>query len=457
MEFSTEQLKPLAEELAHMVLQGVKQEGNGCLVNQIETVMRQNLQKIGQQAMGMLLTQAEGTPEKTVECECGGDLAYQRRRKAKVLSVFGWVEYERSYYADCRCKQGKAPLDKRFGLEPGQVTSGLAALIGMAGVEKAFKHSSQWLEPFLLFEVSENTIRKQTQLFGELQAEREKEWIEQSQDTDWLQQRLRHPRLLPKRMYGSVDGANVPIDKRSSEAEEGEWREMKAGCWYTVEPVPQSQQRKRHRRKKEIGHQALRAKKIGYFCDIAEVEQFGYLFWATGCQAQVDLVHELVFVCDGAKWIWKMIELYYPNAIQIVDWHHAEDRLMKIAKEAFSAQEADQWLLTCRSDLWHGNVEKVIQACEPLASRSEQAAQALTYFRNNIHRMRYDAFREQGYMIGSGIVESECKQIVALRLKLPGAQWEVPGAVATAKARAAWLSGDWLSLSALRSLLPLAA
>ena len=60
-------------------------------------------------------------------------------------------------------------------------------------------------------------------------------------------------------------------------------------------------------------------------------------------------------------------------------------------------------------------------------------------------------------MIGSGSVESGCKQIVTQRLKRPGAQWTVGGAVQTAKARAAWLSGEWDTLCARRSALPLTA
>jgi hypothetical protein len=57
-------------------------------------------------------------------------------------------------------------VDGKLGLEPGQVTAGLAALIGLAGSELAFEYSSRFLEPFLLFQVSENTIRKETHRFG---------------------------------------------------------------------------------------------------------------------------------------------------------------------------------------------------------------------------------------------------------------------------------------------------
>jgi len=460
MEFSTEQLKPLARQLAQMVVQELEGSERSCAVNELEIALRRNLQKIGQQAMGMVLTQAEEVPKKSKPCECGGRLYYQRRRAAKVLSVFGWVEYKRNYYSGCRCKQGQAPLDKRFGLEPGQVTSGLAALLGMAGVELAYEHSSRWLEAFLLFQVSENTIRKETQGFGELQAEREALWIAQSQDEAWLQERLRCPEPVPKRLYGSLDGAHVRIEKRNREEGEekvNEWREMKVGCWYTVEPVPVNQQRQRHRRKEEIGQQALRARNKRYFCEIAEASQFEHLFWATGCQAGAELAQEQVFVCDGAPWIWNMIDYHYPQAVQIVDWFHAEERLEKVALEALSGQQAQAWLDAQRTDLWFGNVERVIHACQCLAAQSEQAALAMTYFQNNAHRMRYDEFREQGYMIGSGTVESECKQIVTLRLKLPGAQWQVQGAVTTAKARAAWLCHDWLPLCSRRAQLPLAA
>ena len=71
--------------------------------------------------------------------------------------------------------------------------------------------------------------------------------------------------------------------------------------------------------------------------------------------------------------------------------------------------------------------------------------------------MRYAQFRAQGLVIGSGTIESGCKQIVTQRLKLPGAQWNLDGAILTAKARAAWLSGNWQTLVSARSLLPLAA
>ena len=46
--------------------------------------------------------------------------------------------------------------------------------------------------------------------------------------------------------------------------------------------------------------------------------------------------------------------------------------------------------------------------------------------------MAYDLYRRPGYMLGSGAVESGCKQIVTQGLKRGGSQWLVAGANQTA-------------------------
>ena len=50
-----------------------------------------------------------------------------------------------------------------------------------------------------------------------------------------------------------------------------------------------------------------------------------------------------LYHCDGGGWIWGLIELYYPQATQIVDWFHTEKRLEKVAQEALSGESAQEW------------------------------------------------------------------------------------------------------------------
>jgi hypothetical protein len=263
-------------------------------------------------------------------------------------------------------------------------------------------------------------------------------------------------------LYGSIDAAKVRIEPRDEKEKATEnrenWRDLKAGCWYEGEVVPDRQRSVRQKNKAQREGTVLRAKNKQSFCDIESAEEFGKLLWATGCAVGADCARRLVFICDGAVWIWNLIAYYFPHALQIVDWYHAEDRLKRIAEEVFSSHDERQaWLERVTEDLWQGSVELVIEACQPLAPKSNLAKQSLAYYGNNIERMRYAQFRAAGYLIGSGVIESGCKQIVTQRLKLPGAQWNVQGAILIAKARAAWLSGNWQQLVSARALLPLAA
>ena len=465
MDYNTENIAEIAQQVVkafQAAVAGHQQAGGEALtIADVETGLRQFLRQVGLQSLSQFLSTGAGTPVAEIACACGGRLRYQRQRVATITSVFGRLRYERAYYAGCRCGQGKAPVDAQYGLEPGAVTSGLAALLSLGGIEFGFDESRGWLHPFLLFDVSENTIRSETQTLGALQAEREQVLCDQSQDEAYLQARLRETQPMPARLYGSLDAAKVRIEPRAKAGEKPEkhedWRDMKVGCWYEAEPVPPAQRSTRQRDKFEREQVVLRATKMRYYCDIAEADVFGKLVWGTGCVARADRVAELVFVCDGAAWIWNLVAFYFSHAIQIVDWYHAADRLKRVALAIWArSPEREAWLEATTNDLWEGRVAEVIRACEPLASRHTEAQEAVTYFTNNAHRMKYDQFRQAGYLIGSGTIESGCKQVVTERLKQPGAQWEVTGAVRTAKARAAWLSGDWEVLCAQRAALPLA-
>lgn len=361
----------------------------------------------------------------------------------------------------CIVGQGLAPVDRTYGLEAGGISSGSGQLMALAGIAFSFEESEKWLKEFLLFEVSENSIRSETQKMGRLQQQEEAQAIQTSQSEKALQVRLREEKQVPQRLYGSLDAAKVRIEPRARKdkpvGEHEDWRDMKVGCWYQAEAVALSRQSSRQRRKAQRPGTVFRTTQHKYYCDIAHVDEFGKLVWATGCQVTADWVAELVFVCDGATWIWDLVAQYYPNAVQIVDWYHAEERLKRLADAVFpSPSQRQSWLANIVESLWQGQVEEVILACKRLANKHDEARQAVTYFSNNIQRMRYDVFRTQGYLIGSGTIESGCKQIVAQRLKRSGAQWIVEGAVLTAKARAAWLSGLWHSLCHKRASLPLA-
>jgi hypothetical protein len=443
MECSTRRLeqvaKLLAEELAEQL--AGKQD-----VNEMERMMRELVKEAANAGLRQAIEQGEaGCRKREFLCPCGQQAQFVSRRPAVLWTVFGKMEYRRRYYLCPGCHQGQAPLDQQNGIVPGQTTPTLASLLGVLGVEVSFEEASRLAERFLLFQVSDNTVRKQTEGYGNAQAQLEKEWMGEAENEKALQVRERHLKPQAGRMYASIDGAHVPLQQ--------EWRELKTLCWYQVEKIHPSIARNHHG--PAMGEQSdLQAKDMQYHCDILEAERFGRLLWATGLQKQADAYEEVVFVCDGAVWIWRLVEQYFPQATQIVDWYHASQYLTPIAEAAFGAgtPQAQQWLTQTRSDLWEGRIHEVLQACRtclrPAASRPF-AEKAISYYTHNEKRLDYARFRQQGYLIGSGTIESACKQIAAARLKCSGARWTLPGVIATAKARAAWLSKSWDSLKPL--------
>lgn len=433
MEFSITRLEQVAKILAEEIKEQMAEKQG---INEMEQMMRE-LVKV---AAGLGLQQAieqgeEWYARKEIECRCGAKAKFVSKREAVLWTVFGKIGYQRRYYLCATCHQGQSPLDQEYGIVPGQVTQALASLLGVLGVEVAFEEASQLAERFLLFRVSDNTVRKQTEGYGNAQAQVEKEWIEKAEDEKSLQVRERSLEYRSGRMYASIDGAHVPLQH--------EWRELKTLCWYRVEQTP------KHHSGQPVGEQNhWHAKDMKYYCDIMEAEQFGRLLWATGIQNNVDTYEEVVFVSDGAVWIWRLVEKYFPQAVQIVDWYHASQYLTPIAEAAFGAgtRQAQEWLTQARTDLWEGRIQEVIQACRTFLRHAHArpfVEKAVTYYANNEKRMDYARFRQQGYLIGSGTIESACKQIAAARLKCSGARWTLAGVIATAKARAAWLSKTW--------------
>jgi len=161
-------------------------------------------------------------------------------------------------------------------------------------------------------------------------------------------------------------------------------------------------------------------------------ETFSRLVWSTGVQQHAQLAEELIILGDGARWIWDLVSAHFPQAVQIVDWFHACEYLGPVAKAAFEDEgQREAWVTQTKTALWEGCLDDVIAACQQLVTpnRDDDPAQkALTYYTNNRHRM-----------------------------KVPGAIWNAEPARKVAKARAAYLSGQWNELAARRTHLARAA
>ena len=75
-------------------------------------------------------------------------------------------------------------------------------------------------------------------------------------------------------------------------------------------------------------------------------------------------------------------------------------------------------------------VDRVVSSIKQWNPSSEDGLKIkrenLHYFTTNAYRMMYATFKNNGYHIGSGSVESACKQYGQGRLKGPGMRWKKP-------------------------------
>ncbi len=176
-----------------------------------------------------------------------------------------------------------------------------------------------------------------------------------------------------------------------------------------------------------------------------------------------DAVPEIVYVSDAGK----VETAYWKNTLRkffvdgqrikitrVVDFYHASERLTTIAdalKLGTDKAKRKKWLEYARWLLLqpggHGRVLRSIAKMRELhgykASASDEAEKAERYLRRYHRFMNYAAMKARSYPIGSGVVESACKQIVSERMKLSGMRWHKDGGQRTMTLRCLLLSGIW--------------
>lgn len=96
-------------------------------------------------------------------------------------------------------------------------------------------------------------------------------------------------------------------------------------------------------------------------------------------------------------------------------------------REFLAPLQTRRWVEAQKDKLWAGDVEGILISLTRLRPAGKEAQEIVRtnrhYFETNRERMRYARFREKGYFIGSGVIESACKQIVTVRLKRSSMRW----------------------------------
>ncbi len=172
----------------------------------------------------------------------------------------------------------------------------------------------------------------------------------------------------------------------------------------------------------------------------------------------VHRAEQVVFLGDGAKWIWNRTEqlrealhLDAQRFVEVVDYFHVVERLTELAKNRarWTDEQRATWVEEQKSRLMADDVDAVQEAALDLlkgnkVDREKEAA----YWSRNRERLRYGACREAGLPIGSGAVESAVRRVVNLRLKSASVLWTEEHAEGILHLRAHAKAGRWNELEA---------
>jgi hypothetical protein len=122
-------------------------------------------------------------------------------------------------------------------------------------------------------------------------------------------------------------------------------------------------------------------------------------------------------------------------------------KTLVILSDGADTPEARAWAAEQNGRIENGRADDVVNALRFMKPGRKNAAELVgslsTYITNNLDRMDYPTYLEQGFRIGSGAVESANYHVTGARLKLQGMRWSVDGAAEMASLRADLFNDRW--------------
>lgn len=300
------------------------------------------------------------------------------------------------------------------------VSPKLQERICRAGQKEPFEKASEDLQEYLGIPIGNKQIQRISEHYGELI---EKQILKNNS--------LVIPQVQIKNkqapVYIMLDGSFVRVVKKK-------WKEMKLGRIFS------------HDQLVEIQTNRNCVLNSVYVSHLGEVEEFFPKFERH--LVSIKGVAKKIIVGDGAAWIWRWAEDNYPGAIKILDFYHALSKLVLFANDHIKDEvRKEKWIEEMKNKLLNNEVLNVIEEVKEMKTRNQRAKKSkedvVNYYEEHEDKMMYKTYREQGFMIGSGPIESAHQSVIQQRMKLAGQRWKMDGANAIANLRSLMCGQNW--------------
>ena len=369
---------------------------------------------------------------------CHGPSKFQGRRDKTFVSLMGPIVLEgRAYYLCPACRAGHVPVDAALGFSARKLTSGAEEVATLAGTINSFADAAEKFLPKMSgLRLSESTVERTTEAAGARLGGLWAEGKTLGPDADWRWNYDARGRTVA---YVSIDATGVGIQGEGGSKADG--RMAWVGKVFNPRPERAAAALKPH------------PPLARYQAGLMSLEELGARLRRQAAQVGMDRTEQWVALTDGGNGLDDFMDKNFPRATRILDFYHAAEHLGDLAKayiggDASTAKAlTEQWSHQMKHE-GGGAILATLEVLE-LKGRSPAAREAhrlvTGYVRNNLHRMDYPRYRQEGWQIGSGHIEAACKTVVNQRLKQSGMRWGGDGADAVCHLRALYEgeTGQW--------------
>ena len=236
-----------------------------------------------------------------------GEKCHAARAK-DIHTLFGPIGRGRNYFYDPATHTGRFPLDQALGLVH-SFSPALVRLAARAAAKEGYESASE----DLLAQAGVSLEGRQIQRLVNL--------IAPALATQLVQGANTSPTPIPI-LYAEVDGTGVPmvaeeLAGRAGKQADGsaKTREVKLGAIFTQTKTD------------EEGLPVRDHASTTYVGSFENAADFGSRIRAEGRRRGLGQAAKVVFIGDGAAWIWELARVNFPAAILILDLYHALERL----------------------------------------------------------------------------------------------------------------------------------